>query len=898
MHLVALSPVYVASLPWRRDARSWVLSVVCKMTFDLTPGEMRLSQQQDVINEQDQRWEDDSKRSVHAPSDVVPFKARADVTLVGNAFAPGGKRVRSLVARLTVGTIDKAIAVFGDRARGSADALPFTRMPLRYERAAGGAGSVNPVGGGRDRLPNLEPPNHHEGAVPPIGFGPIAPDWPDRARKTRRPWSAGESMPEDCDVDFFNVAPADQQLAHLRDDEEVVLENLHPDHARLATRLPGLHPQVFVERPNGSIDEVQAFADGLWIDTDRARCAVTWRAQLGVAHPEEPGRVLVAVAGGGKKLSIEDLRRLAQTMDPKREATKGRPLVPRAYVQDDDSEDGPEFQTVALKMPPRAPTGQSQAPRGAVPPLPPIPRASAPPPPMPPQASGPPPLPPPLPQPPALPREQPSPREQSQSRELPREPSREQPREPQRETPPPPPSQPTAPAMQAPESLPSGTYDLAESTNTDFFIASETTPLFDNAPAWLQPARERKARPAQSPEGGFRPQAPEPRAPAAPPAPTQAQQQQQPPPPPAPVPPSHKPLSTTPPPPTSMAQSTIAVPPAPVTGSILQLPTASSATPFVSQLAQPAAAPEPRSPWAGGAPISSSSSLLDAPMTTPAAQLPLTPMSAPVATPAPLPVRKPNEIVDLLWFDPESVPRIRARWPKIVDELDFEPLDPRHDLPVDDPAASRERHHAFGVLTRADTTETNGIGRAMLEAVDDGGRFTPPLVVLVGELRLPLDEVETLKATAGSAKPLAKDDKKLADLLDSINDLIGTPLLEGPGVVDGMLREIRDAVAQSKRTLPVKYLDQHVERVLLEQRKYQRRTVFGKPCVRALLGGSRDGGVPVYLPEDVSAKLPLVSQLKVRIIAEAHTSQDQYESHVHALKVVALGRIVSTEGMR
>ncbi|MEO5731089.1 MAG: hypothetical protein ABI134_06880 [Byssovorax sp.] len=53
MDVVALSPVYATSLSWRRDARTWALTVLCKATFDLLPGEMRLSQSQDPIHEQD-----------------------------------------------------------------------------------------------------------------------------------------------------------------------------------------------------------------------------------------------------------------------------------------------------------------------------------------------------------------------------------------------------------------------------------------------------------------------------------------------------------------------------------------------------------------------------------------------------------------------------------------------------------------------------------------------------------------------------------------------------------------------------------------------------------------------------------------------------------------------------
>jgi hypothetical protein len=99
--------------------------------------------------------------------------------------------------------------------------------------------------------------------------------------------------------------------------------------------------------------------------------------------------------------------------------------------------------------------------------------------------------------------------------------------------------------------------------------------------------------------------------------------------------------------------------------------------------------------------------------------------------------------------------------------------------------------------------------------------------------------------------------------------------------------------------LPVKFLDAHLERVLLEQRRYQKRTVFGAPMLRGLFtpAGS-SAALPAYLPESVADKLPLVVQMKVRLIAEATASQDQYESHPQALRVVALGRAMAVDGWR
>lgn len=773
MEVTAVSPIYVASIEWQRSNRTWVLTVVCKATFDLLPGEMRLSDQQEAVNDHDQRYDDDPRRSVHAPGDLAPFKARADVTLVGHAFSPQRERVHSLVARLAVGSFDKSIAVFGERSwspTGPTSVTPFSRVALRYERAAGGPGTSNPAGvpgkSGATAPPNLEPLRRAPSDdIAPVGFGPIAADWPQRRVKLKQhaktwdfeAWQRAP-LPDDLDGDFFNVAPPDQQLATLRNDEELTLEHLHPDHPRLATRLPGLRPQAYVERPGADPQELLMRADGLWIDTDRALCTVTWRAPLPLAQQGEPGRVLLAMVGPGREMTFADMARLAPDADS--------PTSRRANVIEDPSSDvegeDPWNQTLAIRMPK---TGEHPIAAPA----------------------------------PALPFEP---------------------------APPPQPASPPAASASPPLTQPQVTTTPSRYDADQTYVPGGGGPMFDATPAWL--------------------------------------------------------AGNGPPP-----ASTRGAPQA-IDRGMLGMP-------------EPASTPRPpvdRSPWAAG---------------------PLGAVAAPSATPAPAPApvveapripepprssarAAPGEIVDLLWFDPASLGRIRARWPSIIDALDFEPLDPRHDVPAGDPAASRARHHVFGVLTRAGATDAHGIGREMVESVGEGGRFTPPLLLLVGELRFPLDDVEILKTTAACAESIAKDDKRLTDLLASVGELVKSPLLQGSsGVADGMLRELKDAIAQTKRPLPVKYLDAHVERVLLEQRKYQKRTVFGEPCLRALFAPAHGGSgptIPAYLPEELGTKLPLVMQMKARLLVEAHASQDQYESHPHALRVVALGRTVSVDGAR
>jgi hypothetical protein len=230
MDVISSGPVRAASILWQPAHGGFMLTIVCKSTYVLLPGESQLADEQEYINEDDNHWNDDPARSLYSPSDLVPFKVRADVMLVGHAFAPRGEPVRSLTARLIVGDVDKAIEIFGERVwtqdRKLRETARFTKMPLRYERAAGGPDTSNPVGvraDGRDMygstpIPNLQPTGLHlsspEETFEPINFGPIAPGWRARRDKLGRhaaTWSDTSwntrPLPEDMDPGYFNVAP-------------------------------------------------------------------------------------------------------------------------------------------------------------------------------------------------------------------------------------------------------------------------------------------------------------------------------------------------------------------------------------------------------------------------------------------------------------------------------------------------------------------------------------------------------------------------------------------------------------------------------------------------------------------------------------------------------------------
>ncbi|WP_437725966.1 DUF2169 domain-containing protein [Sorangium sp. So ce861] len=317
MRVSSTCPLRVASLVWRPRPEAFALTVVCKATFALEPGRSRLAPAQEAPWESDVPWGDDPRASLWAASDLAPFKRRVDVLVVGHAHAPHGEPAASLVARLAIGAIDKRIEVHGQRAWTPGGQLtaaaPFARASLRWERAARGRDGWNPVGvpanaapdaRGLRPAPSLLPPGAElrgpAEPLPPAGFGPIAPSWPERAARLRRhaatfghgAW-AERPLPEDIDPGYFNAAPPDQQLDQLPAGERLVLAHLHPRHPELATALEGVIPRASLLRGDAEPQEMRLRCDTLWIDADRGICTLTWRGAVPLRHAAEDVTVVV-----------------------------------------------------------------------------------------------------------------------------------------------------------------------------------------------------------------------------------------------------------------------------------------------------------------------------------------------------------------------------------------------------------------------------------------------------------------------------------------------------------------------------------------------------------------------------------------------------------------------------
>ncbi len=299
-----------------------MFTVVCKATFALKHGQTATLASPEAPAVADMPWPRDSQ-SIGVPTDLVPFKRNVDVLLIGHAYAPKRMPVTSLFAGLSVGTFAKSIQVTGDRTwepNGTClEPEPFNRMPICWERAAGGSSTWNPIGvpacaridpRHRPRIPNLLPRGfvleNSTQLVPPVGFGAIAPHWPARASYVQK-WAASWNhakwyeglLPQELDAAYFNAAPADQQLRELPETTQITLEHFNPDVPRLVSVIDDLRPRAIITRsPGVAPQEVWLRADTMLIDVDRLTCSVTWRATIALRHPQEDGVVYVEPTRG------------------------------------------------------------------------------------------------------------------------------------------------------------------------------------------------------------------------------------------------------------------------------------------------------------------------------------------------------------------------------------------------------------------------------------------------------------------------------------------------------------------------------------------------------------------------------------------------------------------------
>ncbi|WP_133512390.1 DUF2169 family type VI secretion system accessory protein [Candidatus Thiosymbion oneisti] len=251
-------------------------------------------------------------------SDYPLRKPRCDVLLLGSAYAPEGRPTERVQVGFKLGPISKTFRVVGDRLwqvgigiRPGSYIRPFERMPISYDRAFGGIDNFhpdssrhaaylpNPIGRGYHAelkrglvdgtpMPNTEaiktPVKKPDGNYRPMAFGPLGRGWPPRlqlAGTYDQDWldKVFPFLPADFRDDYYQAAPADQQLPYPTGGEEVFLLNLTPE-GRASFRLPRIDMPIVFFPKQGERTETKGVIDTIVLEPNQGRFTLTWRASI------------------------------------------------------------------------------------------------------------------------------------------------------------------------------------------------------------------------------------------------------------------------------------------------------------------------------------------------------------------------------------------------------------------------------------------------------------------------------------------------------------------------------------------------------------------------------------------------------------------------------------------
>jgi hypothetical protein len=295
--------------------------VVAKASFEFPDGDgemVRHAAVPDPLVMADVFWGEPGFSAPRTEMDFAHVKGRCDVLLEASVHAPGGRPADRVRVGVRLGGWSKVVEAVGDRvwiaglgAPAISDPVPFTRMPISYDRAFGGVDRLdprddpphaylpNPVGRGWHRienarlvtgapLPNIEAPGRPVAApwdaCPPMSFGPMGRGWPDRLRHAGTYDDAWTDevfpfLPRDFDPRYYQAAPEDQQIPFPAGGETVTLVNLTPE-GRVSFRLPPAEMPVLFVRKRAEDMALKAPLDTVVIRPDARRLTLTWRASV------------------------------------------------------------------------------------------------------------------------------------------------------------------------------------------------------------------------------------------------------------------------------------------------------------------------------------------------------------------------------------------------------------------------------------------------------------------------------------------------------------------------------------------------------------------------------------------------------------------------------------------
>ncbi|MCA9151039.1 MAG: DUF2169 domain-containing protein [Planctomycetales bacterium] len=336
------TPFAVGELLWQAPDGHWKWTIVCKGTWTYAAnGDVAPAKVGEPI------WADDcvceQTGEVLRETDLVPFKPRADVIVIGQAYADRGVPCVERDLRLSVGSVTSRLRAIGDRCWKFASraqlvpalsaAQPWTTIPLSYRRAFGGidpaAGRYcesNPDGAGfigalspqsvhERKLPNFEDPLQlivsWESKPQPVGWGyyprNAAPRL-DGFRKYTEAIAGGSASRHGAiaTYDAFNAAhPLLQQDHYFRGGERVEMVGVSPRGQERFT-LPRVAPTLTLQgsdhdrssptfwRPDGKSDTRMSL-DTLILLPDRHQFVLMWRSVINLVDLNTDVRVSIGI---------------------------------------------------------------------------------------------------------------------------------------------------------------------------------------------------------------------------------------------------------------------------------------------------------------------------------------------------------------------------------------------------------------------------------------------------------------------------------------------------------------------------------------------------------------------------------------------------------------------------
>lgn len=298
----------------QRGERHWV--VVLKGTFTIHPdGTCEVAEEQVPVQIAPEYTGADGESTLLYESELCAEKPRTDIYLNAVAHAPKGEPCTEMIVGLRTPAGQKSLRIIGDRKWernliGQVEAtppLPFTEMPIVYERAHGGWDQTspepkdqkmdphNPVGVGvfakaANRLGTALPNCEHvdSKAVGPAGFSAICGHWQPRLGhqgtydgawfEKQRPL-----LPVDYNPLALQCAPIDQQIEpHVRGDAMIETVNLSPT-GSMRFALPK-HYFGFRTHIGANAREHRAKIDTVIVEPHLGRLMMVWRTVVSCHH--------------------------------------------------------------------------------------------------------------------------------------------------------------------------------------------------------------------------------------------------------------------------------------------------------------------------------------------------------------------------------------------------------------------------------------------------------------------------------------------------------------------------------------------------------------------------------------------------------------------------------------